>query len=394
MTDILSPHAVKMVQLANFGLLAPLERPAAKDDVLSVIRQIGALQIDTISVVARAPYFILWSRLGSYSSSWLEELLAEGQLFEYWAHAACFLPIEDYPLYRRFMIGNLRGYYRRAWGDLHREELDAVLQRIHAEGPLRSADFERKDGKTGGWWNWKMEKEVLEYLFNAGELMIRERRNFQRVYDLTERVLPDWDDARTPSEDEVLDELTVRTVRIFGAAPARWVHDYFRLPKPGNLERLEALVKTGRLLKQEVAGWKEPVYVHPDQVPVLIAAEAGQLEATLTTLLSPFDPIISDRARARSVFGFDYSMEVYLPVEKRQWGYYVLPILHRGNLIGRVDAKANRQAGKFDVKALYLEPNVTVTAELTGAVSAAIHRCAEWHRTPEVTVQNSALALE
>lgn len=393
MTDTFSPQSVKLVQLANMGLLAPMERPATKDDVLSVIRQIGALQIDTISVVARAPYFILWSRLGSYPSVWLEELLAEGKLFEYWAHAACFLPIEDYPLYRRFMIGTLRGYYRRAWGNLHRDELDAVLNRIRTEGPLRSADFERKDGKTGGWWNWKTEKEVLEFLFNAGELMIRERRNFQRVYDLTERVLPDWEDAQTPPEDVVLDELTLRTVNIFGATPARWVHDFFRLPKPDNLDRLEALVKAGRLLKGEVTGWKEPVYIHPEMLGALAAAEVGRFNATLTTLLSPFDPIISDRGRARTVFGFDYSMEVYLPVEKRQWGYYVLPILHRGDLIGRMDAKANRQAGRFEVKALYLEPGVAVTDELTGAVRAAIQRCAEWHQTPEVTVQNSALEL-
>jgi uncharacterized protein len=393
MIETLSLSAVRAVQLANQGLLTPPAGDPGKDDVLNTIRRIGALQIDTISVVARAPYFILWSRLGSYPPTWLEDLLAKGQLFEYWAHAACFLPIEDYPLYRRFMLDKRYTQWRNAWGRLEEPAVEAVLARIRAEGPLRSADFERKDGKNGTWWDWKEEKEVLEYLFTTGVLAIRARKNFQRIYDLTERIMPGWDDARALPEEAVIDELTLRTVRILGVTQARWVFDYFRLPKKGMPERLDAFVDRGQLLRFSVEGWDQPAYVHPDQLGLVEAAQAGQLQPTLTTLLCPFDPLISDRTRASQVFGFDYSIEVYLPAPKRVYGYYVLPILHRGALVGRLDAKANRQAGRFEVKALYLEPGVTPTPELSAAILDAIQRCAAWHATPEISIQNSQLPL-
>ncbi len=384
----ISIDAVRLVQLAAQGLLHRPERQAQKPDVLAAVRRMGALQIDTIHVVARSPYMVLWSRLGAYDPAWLDELLAEGALFEYWSHAACFLPIEDYPLYRRLMLNG----HRRGWGDEqawmreHAGVVEEVLGRIRAQGPVRSADFERKDERSSGWWDWKEEKQALEHLFTAGTLMIARRDKFQRVYDLAERVLPGYDESQTPSHEQMLWELTAKAVRCLGVAKPAWAPDYFRLPKRETAAALDELLVAGRLYRVEVQGWDEPALVHPDNLPLLDAVRAGQLKPTVTTLLSPFDPLVWDRARARDLFGFDYSIECYLPAEKRRYGYYNLPILHQGALVGRLDAKAHRKQGVFEVKALYLEADVEPTPALAEAIGAAIRRCAAWHETPEVQI--------
>lgn len=384
--------AVRLLLLSAQGLLQPPGCPAQKSDVLAAIRRIGALQIDTIHVVARAPYFILFSRLGEYNPAWLDEHLAERRLFEYWSHAACFLPTEDYPLYVHRMQREIQRYYSPEWGEQHSNTIQAVLQRIRSEGEVRSADFERTDGKKGSWWDWKIEKQVLEYLHTVGELMISRREKFQRVYDLRERILPGFDEASALPMEAARDELAVRSVRALGLAPARWVPDYFRLPKQGITARMERLVGQGRLLRAEVEGWKEPAYLHPENLPLLEQAARGELCATTSVLLSPFDPLVSDRARALELFDFDYSIECYLPQPKRRYGYFTLPILHQGALVGRVDAKAHRNgsAGKpgvFEVKSLYLEPKVAASSSLAAGIASALQRCADWHRTPRVEVR-------
>lgn len=385
----LSPLAARTLLLAAQGLLQPLPRPAAKEDVLHAIRRMGALQIDTIHVVARSPYLVLFSRLGNYEPNWLDELLAEGRLFEYWSHAACFLPIEDYPLYRRQMLDNMRGYYRDDWAERNSAAIQQVLEHIHNNGAVRSADFERTDGQKGTWWNWKEEKQALEYLHTSGTLMIARRERFQRVYDLRERVLPGWDDSRVPSDEEMRDELTVRTVRLLGVTPARWAHDYFRLRKTGMPARLERLAEAGQLERVSVEGWDTPWYLHPDNRSLLEAVVTGELRATHSTLLSPFDPITWDRERARVLFGFDYTIECYLPENKRRYGYFSLPILIRGDLVGRLDAKAHRKEGVFEIRALHLEPRVSLTEELAAELAGAVQRCADWHATPQVVIRAS-----
>ncbi|MBV9111119.1 MAG: YcaQ family DNA glycosylase, partial [Gemmatimonadetes bacterium] len=191
--------------LAAMGLDRRPRRRATKHDVLACIRRMGALQIDTISVVNRSPYFVLWSRLGAYEPRWLDELLAEGALFEYWAHEACFLPIEDYPLFRNRMLdrGWMKWRFSHAVMEKHADQVARVLETIREHGPVRSAELGAPRSGSGSWWGWKPEKRILESLFTAGELMIARREGFQRVYDLRERVLPDWDDARMPPTEEV-----------------------------------------------------------------------------------------------------------------------------------------------------------------------------------------------
>jgi len=384
-----SREAARALLLAAQGLGAPPKRPATRDDVLGAIRRMGVLQIDSISVIARSPYLVLWSRLGSYEPRWLDELLAEGALFEYWSHAACFIPIEDYGLYRRLMLA--KSEKSRAWMEAHPDALEHVMGRISEGGPVRSAEFARTDGKAGGWWEWKPEKRALEHLFAAGELMISRRENFNRVYDLRERVLanalPGWVDVLAPAEQEVRRALALIAVRALGVAVARWVPDYFRTPKRGVASLLEELADEGSLLR--VAVEDEPAYLHPDNAGLAEEVLLGELRSSVTTLLSPFDPVVWDRVRALELFGFDYKIEVYIPAAKRRYGYYSLPVLHDGALMGRLDAKAHRKEGLFEVKAVHLEPGVPVSDELVAGLAGALYECAAWHGTPEIQVRRS-----
>ncbi len=384
----LSHDAARALMVAALGLHRRADRPAAKADVLETIRRMGALQIDTIQVVARSPYLVLWSRLGDYAPAWLDELLAEGALFEYWAHEACFVPIEDYPLFRHRMLNtNGTGWkYLEGWMAEHREEVEQMLALIRKRGPVRSTDFIRADGKSGGWWDRKPEKNALEHLFTAGELMIARRHNFQRIYDLRERVLPGWDDSLLPPIEEVRRTLALKAVRALGITTARWVADYFRTKRQVTDHLPAALAKEGALLRVTVEGWSDDAFIHPDNLGLAEAAASGALQPELTTLLSPFDPLVWDRARALAVFGFDYRIECYTPAPKRRYGYFTLPILRRGALVGRLDPKAHRKEGRFEVKALHLEPGVPVTEELAADIAAALHECAAWHGTPEIVI--------
>lgn len=382
--ETISISTARNVMLAAQGLAQLPQRPAEKQAVLAAIRRMGALQIDTIHVVARSPYLVLWSRLGDYKPVWLDELLAEGALFEYWSHAMCFLPVEDYPRYRRAMLDGARGWGDpAAWVRNHPELVERVLERIRQEGGLRSADFKNDHKPAGGWWNWKEEKLALEHLFILGELMIARRQAFQRVYDLRARVLPGWDDgpnaANVPTRASVLQALTLQAVQALGVALAAWVPDYFRLPKTGNRDRLEALANDGRLQRVQIEGLPGPAYLHPDAVPAD--------PVNLTTLLSPFDPLVWDRQRLKDLFGFDYTIECYTPAPKRRFGYFTLPILHRGALVGRLDPKAHRAAGQFEVKALALEPGVEPSGDLVEGLAAALRRLAAWHATPELVIR-------
>ncbi|MDB4950077.1 MAG: hypothetical protein JWM27_2726 [Gemmatimonadetes bacterium] len=366
-------------------------RRATKADVAAAVRRMGALQIDTISVVARSPYLVLFGRLGAFEPRWLEELLAEGDVFEYWSHEACFLPVEDYPLYRGRMLNarSMGWKYAGAMMDAKPGTVAALLEHIRTNGPVRSSDFERTDGGPGGWWGWKTEKRLLESLLTAGELMIARRHNFQRIYDLRERVLPGWSDERMPTPDETARALALKAVRALGVARAAWVPDYFRTGKPATRAAVHRLADEGALLRVPVEGWKDEGFVHPDHLALVHRAAQDGIRPVLTTLLSPFDPLVWDRARASEAFGFDYRIECYTPAPKRRYGYFVLPLLRCGELVGRLDAKAHRKEGVFEVKALYLEPGVRPSAALARDLAAALHECAAWHGTPDVRLARS-----
>jgi uncharacterized protein YcaQ len=264
-----------------------------------------------------------------------------------------------------------------------------VRTHLQKNGAVRSVEFENQSHVPGGWWNWKEEKDALEILLLTGEVMIARRQNFKRVSDLRERILPGWEDTALPSSEELHRTLALRAVRALGIAFPTWVPNYFNEPKKGMPKRLEALAQEGLLLGVEVKGFEGSAYVHPDHIGLIENAISGDLEPTLTTLLSPFDPLVSDRNRALALFDFDYKIECYTPAAKRRYGYFTLPILHRGKLIGRLDPKAHRAQGLFEVRALHLEPGVRVTKKLVADLAAVLHRFADWHGTPEIIVRQS-----
>jgi len=387
----LSHAAAQALMVAAQGLHRRPEDTASKADLLATIHRMGVLQIDTIHVVARSPYLVLWSRLGDYPQEWLTDLLAEGALFEYWAHEACFLPIESYPLFRHRMLdaASMGWKYSQEWAALNGEALERVLAHVREQGPARSADFERTDGQAGGWWEWKPEKRALEMLFTSGDLMIARRHNFQRIYDLRERVMPDWDDSNLPPIELVRRTLALDAVRALGVTSARWVADYFRTSQRDTAPLLPALAAEGALIEVAVEGWQSPAYVHPDNLTLAEEAVAGTLVPELTTLLSPFDPLVWDRARALAMFAFDYRIECYTPAPKRRYGYFTLPILRRGQLIGRLDPKAHRKEGRLEIKALHLEPGVSINSELVADIAGTLREFADWHATPRIDVRLS-----
>jgi uncharacterized protein len=387
---ILSIQQARAIQLAAMNLLTPPTREAKKADVLNAIRAMNMLQIDTISVVARSQYLVLWSRLGHYQTGWLDELLRDGKLFEYWAHAACLLPIEHYANYRYCMqnleaVGSTRTAARLK---THRVALNALRKTIRECGEVRANDFEREAGrKSNGWWDWKPEKLLLETLFTAGELMVARREGFHRIYDLREQVLPAHLHDVTPPTKEVIErEWTLAAIKSMGIATGRWIGDYFRhagrVPRPSP----NALVETGDLLRVEIEGIEQIAYVHRDHRTLLKRASRNDLQATHTTLLSPFDPIVWDRKRALHLFDFDYRLECYTPEHKRLYGYFTLPLLHRGELVGRVEAKAHRGDGIFELKHLHLEAYIKPNEALASALATSVRRCAQWHATPKVVV--------
>jgi uncharacterized protein YcaQ len=387
----LSQDAVRGLLISAQGLQCRPPVSATKADLRWVIRQLHVLQIDTIHVVARSPYLVLWSRLGDYDPRWLDELLAEGALFEYWSHAACFLPIEDYPLYRRLMLNRRTWQERRwrPWMEEHADLIERLLAQIRESGPVRSADFEHPGRVSSGWWDWKDEKTALEGLWMQGDLMVCRRHNFQRVYDLRERVLAEWDDVHTPSLEAVYETVVLNTVKALGVTKAAWIADYFRLSKTVAKRVIDRLVggKRGELQTVQVEGWDEPGYFHLDQRDAIEAAADGQIPVSKTTLLSPFDPLVWDRTRAQELFDFTYQIECYTPPSRRLYGYFTLPILYKNALIGRLDPKAHRKEGVFEVKALHLEPGVVVDDALVSSVKEALHACAAWHKTPRVIVR-------
>jgi len=391
----ISRDQIKSMQLQSQGLLSQQSKPAQKTDVIGTIRKMELLQIDTIHVVARSPYFVLWSRLGNYSPNWLDELHKEGLLFEYWAHAACFIPIEQFPLFRCKMTSALSGWRNsEIWRDNNKDIIEFVLTRIKEKGPTRSSDFERKGSKNNGWWDWKEEKIALEFLWTHGELMIAYRDKFQRYYDLPERVFPGYNQTTIPY-DEAIEDQVERTVRVLGASRLNWISDYYRLSKVETLRIVKKLITAQKILTINSKEWNEDILVHHSNAELMDSALSNKLKPKRTTLLSPFDPLIWDRKRTSELFDFDYSIECYLPANKRKYGYFCLPILFNDNLVGRVDTKANRQKKTFEIKSIHFEKDFVVTNQFKNDFCKMLLSCANWHQTPIVVLsENIPMAIK
>lgn len=382
----LTLRAARHLHLAAQGLLNRPRRQAKAHDILRTIQQMSLLQIDTINVVARSPYLVLFSRLGAYPSTWLDEALSRGELMEYWAHEACFLPRSDFPLVRHRMLAphKMGWKYHQSWMSEHAQDIAALKSHIAENGPVRSADFSHPRKGESGWWAWKPHKRHLEGLFTAGEVMVVARRNFQRVYDLTERVMPHWNDATDaltqPAAERLMLENSARSLGIFRP---QWLADYYRLRQPD----LNALLAQWQDEQQIVAVDVDTLgemWVHSSLLPELARAVEGKLNATHSAVLSPFDPVVWDRKRAEQLFDFSYRLECYTPAPKRQYGYFVLPLLHRGEIVGRMDSKMHRSRGVLEIFALYLQDGVRVSQKLERGLKLAINDFARWQGATRV----------
>jgi uncharacterized protein YcaQ len=360
--------------------------PAGKEGVARAIERLGYVQIDTIAAVNRAHHHTLWVRCPDYDPGMLHALQADDRrVFEYWAHAMAYLPMSDY----RYYIPRMRAGGRvgaREWLTEHGDVIETVLARIRAEGPLTSKDFEPPPGtKRGTWWDWKPAKRALEILFWQGDLMIAERRNFQKVYDLTERVLPPGVDS-TPPSDEACGRFQVRrALRALGVARDREVLEFVKMvAKPIVRRALDDLVDSGEVVEVDVEGAKGGAcYALAERLeePAGEAAEPG------VQILSPFDGLIIQRPRTKWLFDFDYAIECYLPEAKRKYGYFVLPILFGDRLVGRLDPKADRKAERLIVRKLWLEPGFEATDAFLEQLGRALARFAAFNRCASVKVE-------
>ena len=368
--ETLSAAQARRVFLAAQGFADP--RPTGRIDARQLRRAIdrmGLLQIDSVNVLIRSHYLPLFSRLGPYPREALDRLSwgRRAELFEYWAHAASLVPLRLQPALR----WRMERYRERdsSWFQSVRERPE-LLERVRAlvaeRGPVGAgATGETRPNIPGSMWNWHDGKIALEYLFAVGELMTAARPNFERLYDLPERVLPaEIAAAPTPPSADAHRELVRVSARALGVATVADLADYFRLRQDTTRARVAELVEAGEVLSVRVAGWKDPAYLWAEaRMPRRVAARA---------LLTPFDPVVWERARTERMFDFRYRIEIYTPAPRRVYGYYVLPFLLGDRLVGRVDLKADRAAGVLQVRAAWSEdpsPPPEVAEELAAELA-------------------------
>ena len=370
----LSIQQARRLALAAQGLAGPPAGRAGPAALRAALGCLGAVQIDSINVVARSHELVLAARVGAHDPAAFERLVYRRRAgFEYWGHAASFLPIGHYRLFlprMRRLAAATRGWWadmRARHGHLYRP----VLERIRAEGPLAASAFREQAGpRRGSWWDWAPAKHVLEDLFDQGVLLVHDRVNFERRYDLAERVLPAGLDTSEPSNAEAALALTLLAAGHLGVGTAADLADYYRLRPADARAALAEAVGAGLLEEVGVQGWARPAYLLP-------GARLPRAVRHPPLLLSPFDSLIWSRQRTERLFGFHYRIEVYTPAAKRRHGYYTMPILLGGELVGRVDPKHDRASGRLLLRGLHVEDGADPAAALAAAAAAALRLAAQ-----------------
>ncbi|HEX4826278.1 MAG TPA: crosslink repair DNA glycosylase YcaQ family protein [Candidatus Polarisedimenticolaceae bacterium] len=355
-------RAVAALFLERQHLRDPRRRRLTERNLVRFASDTGGIQLDSINVIDRAHYLTVWSRFGPYDRRVLDRLVYERRaMFEYWAHAACLVPTDHFGHWRRAMLDySLRS---RAWGKWLRKNAALVAQveaEITTRGPLGNADFgnDRKR-RGGGWWNWKPATHALDYLWMSGRTMIHSRVHFQKRFDLAPRVMGEALAAEPPRADEFRRWHLRRSLHAMGAATATDLRMYLTFPRTEIRERRKALAEAlaaGEVVEVAVEHGTTPWFALADDLPALRAAAQRRVAARGTTLLAPFDSFLWHRERAQRLFGFDYRVEVYTPGHKRVHGYYVLPLFHDGQLIGRIDAKTHRAERLLEIRQIHFEP--------------------------------------
>lgn len=350
--------------------------PDRRAGVPGMLRRIGAVQLDTISVLARSHELVAYARLGPVGRAAVEEAYwRSGRAFEFWAHAACILPIEDWPWFE-----SRRGRYKTAqWHRQADDKTYATVRARVAEGPVTASEL--GGAKQGGvWWDWSEVKIALERLLARGELVCVERRGWKRVYDLASRVVPPELLAQKPSAEECNIELVRLAGRHLGVATRKDLADYYRL----KLDWVDQAVADAGLVPVTVQGWDEPAWADP-----LGLAGLGERGRHRTTLLSPFDSVVWDRDRAERMFGFFHRLEAYVPKDKRVHGYFAMPVLAGGRIVGRVDPKREGRTLVANKVSVVGRASERVAVE----IGAALREAAEWVGCDSVVVKESEVPI-
>jgi len=357
MKEELTLSQLRLLTLESQGLTTPFPFGKDKDGTLAALEHLGYLQIDTLSIVERAHHHTLWTRLPDYQTGFLDALVEERKVFEYWFHAASYLPMRDF----RFVLPQMLDIKQNGtrYYNADPKVMQYVLDTIRAEGPKRARDFENETKRAGSWWSWKPTKLALERLFMQGDLMVSGRNGMQKMYDVTERVLPASIDTAVPTRLEFAQYLVKTYLKAYGFTTLKQV-THLKTDKLLNknvVEVLQSMVLDGSV-RQVSLGSLPPVFVDNGLL------ERSQDKAVPTVrLLSPFDNAIIHRDRVRQLFDFDFRLECYLPREKREYGYFSLPILFGDTFIGRVDCKAHRKEKVFELIHLHIE-NTAISPEL------------------------------
>lgn len=385
----LSAVQARRLAIAAQGFGRP--RPSGRVDsrhLRRAIDDVGLLQLDSVNVFCRSHYMPIFSRLGPYPREALDRLAwhedrsgrtrraRQRDLIEYWGHEASLLPVELQPLLRWRMarVDSLAWKSVARLGAERPELLEFVLDQVRERGPLRAADLEANGGRprSGEMWSWSEEKAALEHLFYAGRICAARRVNFERHYDLPERVLPRTVlEAPTPTQDEAQRQLLLIAAKRLGVATEPDLGDYFRLPRRESKARVAELAEEGGLIPARVEGWRQPAYLANERPPGL------RRVARARALLTPFDSLVWARDRAERLFDFHYRIEIYVPAPKRVHGYYVLPFLLGDRLVARVDLKSDRQAGVLRVRAAFAEPHAD-TKLVAAELAAELRLLGEW----------------
>jgi uncharacterized protein len=366
-------NRLRRIALEAQGLMRAAPFGRGVDATHRALEQLGYVQIDTISIVARAHHHTLWNRVPNYRPTHLDRLVGSRRAFEYWFHAAAYLPMRDY----RFALPRMHALRRgeRHWFAKNRKLMKAVLDRIRSEGPLMARDFEAPKRANQGWWDWKPAKRALEQLFMQGDLMVSSREGFQKVYDLTERVLPANVDTSLPTLDEIAAHLLDSALRAHGFASPKEI-TYLRRGaalRKALRTQIEARVSDGALV---------PIGAHYAR-PELLDATVPRVPSRVR-LLSPFDNAVIQRDRNVSVHDYDYQLECYVPAPKRRFGYFCLPILYRDRFVGRVDCKAQRASRRLDLLHLHLEREIPDRDRFIAAFAEAATAFAAFNDCVEV----------
>ena len=346
--------------------------------VKALTERLGVLQIDSVNALVRSHYLPLFSRLGNYPMDWLDQQAwgsgRQRSLFEYWGHEASLLPMQLYPLLRwrmrRAAAG--QGIYRQLaeFGRQQQPLIRQVLQTVREHGALGAGSLGKRAQKAGPWWDWSAEKHALEWLFAAGEVTVASRRGFERLYDLPDRVLPGAIlNQPEPDEPAAQRQLLLHAARALGLATEQDLRDYFRMDTADTRLRLAELSESGELQAVQVEGWRHSAWC-PGELKVPRGLKP-------TALLSPFDSLIWARDRTERLFGFRYRLELYTPAAKRVYGYYVLPFLYAGQLVGRVDLRAERAHGRLAVHAVH-EEAAGMSTEALLALGQQLRTLADW----------------